>query len=100
MKYFITSVFQKISEHETRDCHNKALEKAKYFVMTFEDPSYSKKWVKRGNFIARINAFAKLDPILTDHLKNEAKMTSLKMQNDKIALPSGVKKEENKGGLY
>ena len=28
---------EKISEHEKKDCHNKALEKAKKFVMTFED---------------------------------------------------------------
>ena len=27
----------KISEHEKKDCHNKVLEKAKKFVMTFED---------------------------------------------------------------
>ena len=28
---------EKISEHEKKDCHNKALEKAKKFVMTFEN---------------------------------------------------------------
>ena len=35
---FIISVFQKITEHETKDYHKKALEKAKDFVMTFKDP--------------------------------------------------------------
>ena len=39
MKYFIILVLQKISEHETKDYHNKALEKAKNFVITFEDPT-------------------------------------------------------------
>ena len=37
-KYFITSVFQKISKHEIKN-HNKALEKAKYFVKIFKDPT-------------------------------------------------------------
>ena len=113
---------KKNSEHETKDYHNKALEKAKNIVMTFADPtkavshdkqendkyqknlhilkltteavllcseqgivfrghreqsnyteSYHEKRVKRGNFIAIINAFAKLDPILKGHLN--AKMT-------------------------
>ena len=39
MKYFIILVFQKILEHQIIDNHKKALEKAKYFVMTFEDPT-------------------------------------------------------------
>ena len=44
--------------------------------------------MNRERFIAIINAFAKLDPILKDHLENgveNAKMTSLKIQNDIIA---------------
>ena len=39
MKYFIISVFEKISEHKTKHDHIKALEKAKTFIMTFEDPT-------------------------------------------------------------
>ena len=39
IKYFIISVFQRISEHDTKAYHNKALEKAKNFVMTFQDPT-------------------------------------------------------------
>ena len=49
---------------------------------------YHEIWVNRENFIAIINAFAKLDSILQDHLKNgekNAKMTSWKIQNDIIA---------------
>ena len=44
-----------------------------------------------------MTAFAKLDPILKEHLENEAKnakMTSWKIQNN---LPSGVYKKKNKG---
>ena len=123
MKYFIISVFQKISEHETKYYHTKTLKKTKKIVMIFEDPtkavfhdkhgndryqknlkilkliteavllsseqgitflgqweqsnytkSYYKKWVNRGNFIVRINVFAKLDLIFKDHLENGAKM--------------------------
>ena len=33
---------------------------------------YYEKWVNRGNFIA-INTFAKLNPVLKDHLENGAK---------------------------
>ena len=33
---------EKVSEHEKKDCHNKALEKAKKIVMTFEDQAHDK----------------------------------------------------------
>ena len=62
---------------------------------------YHEIWVNRENFIAIINAFAKLDPILQDHLKNGQK----KCKNDIMENPewynsfsSGVLKEENNGG--
>ena len=62
--------------------------------------SYHEERVDRGNFSAIINAFAKLDPILKDHLENEAKnakMTSWKIQNDIIACLAEFIKDENKG---
>ena len=39
MKYFMVSVFLKNLEHETKDYLDRALEKAKKIVMTFEDPT-------------------------------------------------------------
>ena len=49
MKYFIILVFQKILEHQIIDNHKKALEKAKYFVMTFEDPTKAVTYGRQKN---------------------------------------------------
>ena len=52
---FVKNAFQnvskaeKISEHETKGCHDKALEKAKSFVMIFEDPTKAVTHDKHDN---------------------------------------------------
>ena len=52
---FVRNAFQnvskseKVSEHETRDYHKKVLEKAKNFVMAFEDPTKAMTHGKHEN---------------------------------------------------
>ena len=49
MKYFITLAFPKISEHEPKEDHNKALEKAKTFVTTFQGSTKAVTYDKHEN---------------------------------------------------
>ena len=68
--------------------------------MSESEESCCERSFGRGNFLAILDAFAKMDPILQDHLNNgkrNAKMVSWKIQNDIIASIAEFLRETNKG---